>query len=195
MKWLGRAPGVVLVPLCGKTLDLCWLAAQPGVTQVVGVELVRQAVDAFAVEHPELALKPLRRKEERRGFNSALGNGRLSLLCGDVFALPPSPAFDRIFDRASLIALEPSLRAAYVRTLTAALKPGGQVLLQTLVRREAPASATSTPGPPFSVSEADVAALYGDAYMIKKLGVNSLASTRQGVGGYKETFWLLTKKA
>jgi thiopurine S-methyltransferase len=35
----------VLVPLCGKTVDLAWLAAQGA--EVVGVELVASAVEAF----------------------------------------------------------------------------------------------------------------------------------------------------
>ena len=39
------AGGSVLVPLCGKTLDMLWLAQQGH--EVVGLEMVQQAVDAF----------------------------------------------------------------------------------------------------------------------------------------------------
>ena len=35
----------VLVPLCGKTLDLAWLASQPGVREVYGTEGVNQALE------------------------------------------------------------------------------------------------------------------------------------------------------
>ncbi len=45
------------VPMPGKTHDLAWLTKQPGVTEVVGVEFVKQALDEFAVEHKELPLK------------------------------------------------------------------------------------------------------------------------------------------
>lgn len=39
----------VLVPLCGKSLDLAWLAGQG--YRVLGVELSRQAVEGFFREH------------------------------------------------------------------------------------------------------------------------------------------------
>jgi thiopurine S-methyltransferase len=39
----------VLVPLCGKSLDLAWLAGQG--YRVLGVELSRQAVEDFFREH------------------------------------------------------------------------------------------------------------------------------------------------
>ena len=45
------------IVLSGKTHDLAWLAKQPGVAEVVGVEFVRQALDEFAAEHKELPLK------------------------------------------------------------------------------------------------------------------------------------------
>ena len=38
----------VLVPLCGKTLDLRWLVAQE--LQVLGVELSRKAIEDFFAE-------------------------------------------------------------------------------------------------------------------------------------------------
>ena len=50
---LGGAESV-LVPLCGKSLDLIWLRAQGH--QVLGVELARSALEAFGEEH-ELALQ------------------------------------------------------------------------------------------------------------------------------------------
>lgn len=47
---LGLVPGSrVLVPLCGKSLDLAWLAGQGH--RVLGVELSRRAVEAFFREH------------------------------------------------------------------------------------------------------------------------------------------------
>jgi hypothetical protein len=34
----------VLVPLCGKTVDMAWLAQRPGVSVVIGTEAVEQAM-------------------------------------------------------------------------------------------------------------------------------------------------------
>ena len=43
--WLAGGPKVVLVPLCGKSVDLPWLAAQGH--SVIGVELIETAVEAL----------------------------------------------------------------------------------------------------------------------------------------------------
>ena len=48
-KLLKPAPKNVFVPLCGKTLDLPWLANRT--KKVVGVELVSQAVEEFYAEN------------------------------------------------------------------------------------------------------------------------------------------------
>ena len=101
-----------------------------------------------------------RRAKAQGAYKFVLAGPRLTLCCGDIFALPSAPAFDRIWDRASLVALDPTQRGKYVATLTAALKPGGVVLLQVL-HRQAGSPLALQGGPPFSVSEADVKALYG----------------------------------
>ena len=69
----------VLVPLCGKSLDLLWLrqAGHP----VIGVELARSALEAFDAEH-QLALE----WTQEGDFAVARGAG-FELLCGDYFAL------------------------------------------------------------------------------------------------------------
>ena len=124
---------------------------------------------------------------------------KLTLCCGDIFALPSAPAFDRIWDRASLVALDPAQRAKYVATLTAALKPGGTVLLQVL-HREAGAAAVLAGGPPFSVSPADVQALYGKAFDIKKLESTDAMSSNprfkaSGLTKVSQVTYLLVKKS
>ncbi|MFO1505908.1 MAG: hypothetical protein U1F23_02325 [Lysobacterales bacterium] len=48
---LGVAPGArVLVPLCGKTLDMLWLAEQG--LHVLGVDLAPLAIESFLHERP-----------------------------------------------------------------------------------------------------------------------------------------------
>ena len=89
-----------------------------------------------------------------------LAGGALTLLCGDIFALPGDGSFDRVWDRASLVALDPAQRQLYAARITAAMAPRGVMLLQVL-HREKGAPLALQGGPPFSVTEADVKALYG----------------------------------
>ena len=163
----GDSPLAVLVPLCGKTHDLAWLAKQRGVSAVVGVEFVKQAVDEFVAEHPECKLRaggPF----GKYAYTVVDAQNRLSLWCGDIFDLPQDGRFTRVWDRASLVALAPALRGAYVTAITGSLAPGGAILLQTLERAKGPAEVRQA-GPPYSVSDGDVRALYGAAYDIKVL--------------------------
>ena len=46
---LNQNPDRVFVPLCGKTLDLCWLTTKT--KKVIGVELVSKAVYDFFAEN------------------------------------------------------------------------------------------------------------------------------------------------
>lgn len=139
----------VLVPLCGKSLDLLWLrqAGHP----VIGVELARSALEAFDAEH-QLALEWTHEGD----FAVARGAG-FELLCGDYFALQAEQlaAVSAVYDRAALIALPPSMRERYVAQLRSLLPDGWQMLLVTLDYPQ-----EQRPGPPFSVPDAEVRALY-----------------------------------
>lgn len=140
----------VFVPLCGKSLDLAWLAAQGH--RVLGVELSQRAVEQFFAEHalqPEIETSPLGRHYRA---------GAIEIVCGDAFALDPAALADcsAVFDRAALIALPPVLRQRYVGELHARLPPGCRGLLITLEYPQA-----EREGPPFSVPEDEVLALYG----------------------------------
>ena len=139
----------VFVPLAGKSLDLLWLRAQGH--RVLGVELSRLAVEQFFAEH---GLIPTTR-ESRYGINH-IADG-IELICGDAFALDAEALADceAVFDRAALIALPPALRQRYVGELYAALPRGCRGLLVTLEYPQAEKA-----GPPFSVDEPEVRALY-----------------------------------
>ncbi len=185
-------------PRAGKTHDLEWLASQPGATEVVGVEFVQAAVEAFAAEHPALAVKKAAAVGPYKSVQRS-ANGKLTLLCGDVFKLPATPQFSRVWDRAALVALDPPTRKAYVARIAAALAPRGLVLLQVLDRAEGPPAARAM-GPPFSVPEAEVQALYGGAFDIKKLeSCDAMASNPRfkaaGLTKVLQVTYLLTKKA
>lgn len=68
--------------------------------------------------------------------------------------------FDRIYDRASLIAIEPSRRRDYVTLLGSMLNPGGSILLITIEKRKVIKEGAKSSGPPFSVDEVQVRDLY-----------------------------------
>ncbi|WP_313646613.1 thiopurine S-methyltransferase [Pseudomonas sp.] len=135
----------VLVPLCGKSLDLAWLAGQGH--NVLGVELSRQAVADFFTEHG------LEAKVRQQGAFEIWRTAGLEIWCGDFFALQPQDTSDCVglYDRAALIALPPPMRSAYLRQLCAVLPEQCQGIVVTL---EYPQS--RLPGPPFSVNEQEV---------------------------------------
>lgn len=141
---LGQARRV-LVPLCGKAVDLAWLAAQGH--QVVGVELVEDAVRAFFAEQ---ALTP--QVHQRDGFVVHTA-GAVTVLAGDFFATSPALVgpVDALYDRAALIALPKPLRQRYVAQLGRLLPAGSPGLLITVEYDQ-----TKMEGPPFSVTQGEL---------------------------------------
>jgi thiopurine S-methyltransferase len=140
----------VLVPLCGKTVDLEWLVVQG--FDVVGIELSELAAQAFFTER---GFVPERRE---RGRFVELSHGNVSILVGDFFAARGEELgfFDGVYDRAAMIALPEDLRSRYAAHLQTLLTPKAKLLLLTL-HFDAPG------GPPFSVSPEEVSAAYAVA--------------------------------
>ena len=77
--------GQVFVPLCGKAVDMAWLAARGW--QVLGVELSPVAVRDFFAEQGIAA------SESIDGPFHARAGGGVRLLCGDFFAYPATFVF------------------------------------------------------------------------------------------------------
>ncbi|WP_459616595.1 thiopurine S-methyltransferase [Bordetella sp. 2513F-2] len=139
----------VLVPLCGKSLDMMWLAGQGH--PVLGVELSELAVTQF---YEEQGLAPTRR-ESAMGVHYAAGN--IEILCGDIHDLDDATlaSCTAAYDRAALVALPESMRPGYAAGVYGRLPAGYRGLLITL---DYPQSEMD--GPPFSVDDAEVQALY-----------------------------------
>ncbi len=143
------APGSrVLVPLCGKSLDMHWLAAQG--YRVLGVEISPLAVEQFFAE---AGLQPERRTSP---LGEHYGAGPIEIIRGDAFTLDDDTlaGIAGIYDRAALIALPPELRQRYRDTVYARLPAGGRALVITL---EYPQMEKA--GPPFSVEQAEMESL------------------------------------
>jgi thiopurine S-methyltransferase len=148
----------VFVPLCGKTRDMLWLRAQGH--PVLGVEISPIAVESFFVEH---GLEPERRDQGR--FQRWEVDG-LVVLQGDFFELTAADldGVVAVYDRASLVALPPELRRRYAGRLAALLGSGTRVLLVTMEYPQA-----EMEGPPFSVEEAELYALYAKHFELRTL--------------------------
>lgn len=135
----------VLVPLCGKTLDMLWLAGQGH--RVLGVELAERAVEDFFAE------QGLEYEVSQHGNLRRYRAGAIEILQGDFFAVSAADVADcrALYDRAALIALPPGMRDDYVAHLVRILPSPCDGLLVTLDYEQA-----RLDGPPFSVPEAEV---------------------------------------
>ncbi len=131
----------VLVPLCGKSVDLTWLENQG--CEVLGIEFIEQAAREYFSERgcePTVERQPA----------LSLSAGGVTIVVGDFFSVgPKQPGLvDVIYDRAALVAIEPERREEYVATLARWLRPSGKLLLVSF-------SHDMGSGPPFSVPETE----------------------------------------
>ena len=147
----------VFVPLCGKSRDMLWLSARHS---VLGVELSPIAVQAF---FREAGLEPGCREE---GAFLSCETERLRVLCGDFFQLVPEQLEDvrAVYDRASLIALPEDMRRRFSSRLTELLPVDVAMLLLTLEYPQ-----TEMPGPPFSVTQAEIRELFEPGWSVEWL--------------------------
>jgi thiopurine S-methyltransferase len=149
----------VLVPLCGKSLDLLWLRQRAH--KVFGVELSDIALQAFFAENGVAA--------RRRGFPHFDIYEAESLECfrGDLFELTPEwlGTVVAVYDRASLASWAPEQRSRYVEHLWTLTGTDTQTLLVTLEYPQA-----EMKGPPFSVDSEEVHRLYSRHHSIHELG-------------------------
>lgn len=116
----------IFVPLCGKSLDIIWLAEQG--YKVIGVELSPVAVKAFFKENH---LQPV--KQKLANFN-LWTHGNISIYCGDYFALSKVilGQIDTVYDRAALTALPEDIRSLYVKHLHAIVSETTNIFLLTI---------------------------------------------------------------
>jgi thiopurine S-methyltransferase len=148
----------IFVPMCGKGVDMLWLADKG--YRVLGVEISPIAVQAFFEENE------LPAQQSAAGAFTRWKYGPIEILCGDFFALTPTDLSDvrAVYDRAALIALPEDLRSAYARHLESTLPGKLKHLLVTLDYPQAQMS-----GPPFSVDAAEVRRLFPEPCVIERL--------------------------
>lgn len=186
--WSETAPkrdDKVLVPLCGKSEDLVWLANQHDSVQ--GVELSQIAVRSFFAEHfytPRVTR--LNAQHELYQFDE------LAIFTGDFFTAPVE-SVDLIYDRAALVALPKEMRSDYAQRLLQLLKPGGRVLLVSMDYVQ-----TELPGPPFSVPESEIRMLFAHCevrrvYQDTTIDPHLNKRTTAGLSRFAEEVWVIEK--
>ena len=183
---LFQNPDRVFVPLCGKTLDLCWLTKKT--KKVIGIELVKKAVQDFFAENNIDNL--VQQEETFQKFTSK----SIDIYLGDFFELKPenTPPFKAIYDRASIIALEELDRRKYVNHLIPFLDPVGRILLITLEYNQ-----NQMKGPPYSVPREEIESLFSPWASLKLLETCDVLDDRfrkKGLTQLLEHVFLIEKK-
>lgn len=156
-------PGTILVPLCGKTVDMIHLANLGH--SVIGVELSRIACKDFFEENKISFTESS--DQEFSIFNSE----KITIWCGDFFKLPPEvwDSITGIYDRAALVALPEELRKKYANEICRKTRKPMIMLLITFEYSQEKLS-----GPPFSVSSEEVHELYQN-FKIEKIHSHEVA--------------------
>lgn len=178
----------IFLPLCGKAVDLVWLAEQGHLT--IGVELSPIAIEDFFREQGLAATRsgdgPFIRHQ----------SGKISLLEGDFFDLTTQQLGEikLLFDRAALVALPAEMRQCYVQHLATLLRPNTTILLVTTDYPQA-----EKQPPPFAVSDEEVYTLYGNDFEVEQLHSEDLSSgqdplTERGVSSLTENIYRITRK-
>lgn len=169
----------VLIPLCGKTLDISWLLSQG--YKVAGIELseiaIQQLFDEMGLQ-PEITV--LENIKRYRAEN-------VDILVGDFFDVTQEAIghIDAIFDRGSLVALPEDMRSQYAKHLQGITDNVPQLLVcfeydQALME-----------GPPFSITPEELNRYYESNYNLQLIE-SSDTSSRLGVGFQcVEKVWLV----
>ena len=179
----------VFVPLCGKSLDLLWLAER-GHT-VTGVELSAEALQAFCAEN---GIPARRRTLDAFDVYEA---ARLKLFCGDYYALTAAllGPIAAIYDRASFISWTPAMREAYVAHMRTLSQPGTQTLLTIMEYAQAEMA-----GPPFAVEDQVIEHMYGCDHSITRLSREDILANEprlraRGLTQLHEVCYRLTRQS
>jgi len=180
---------LVFVPLSGKSVDMLWLADEGH--KIIGVELSSIAVADFFTENDIDVTIDKSINDLELWYSTDI-----SLYAGDFFNLTAEQlsSIDAIYDRASLIALPKEMRPDYADHLTKITPKNTPVLLITMEYHDSEMN-----GPPFSVNEKELYALFEKGFSISKIKeIDALQSSpnlkKRGLTKMVEKCWLLKKR-
>ncbi len=206
----------IFVPLCGKAIDMAYLATSLSSSshkiQVLGLEGIRIALEQFIEEQPNLNIaKEAIPATEQVPFERFIGEN-VSLWKGDYFDLSKFETsigtFDAVYDRASIVAIEPEMRQPYVQILDNLLQTGGKILMVALERVASPENPEAAKkGPPHSIPEATIRNLFSSletesySYAVEVLQVTDQLEVNpqdreryKGLDQLLETVYLIRKE-
>lgn len=168
----------IFVPLCGKTLDIHWLLEHG--YSVVACELSETAVKELFTE---LNISP---RVEKTGDHLRYSAENIEVFIGDFFMLQREQlgTVDAVYDRAALVALPEEMRARYAKHLAEITTRAPQLLISFDYEQ------SRMPGPPFSVSQAEIRRLYA-SYELRLLADTNLRGGLRGRIPSREQVWLL----
>ena len=181
----------VLVPLCGKSVDMVWLAHAG--YDVVGIELVESAVQAFFIEQnitPTITeFTSAADGSTLKRYQGQLAGQTITLWVADIFALSPTAIGDiaAVYDRAALIALPADVRPDYSKQIYKLSNNAPQLLI-TLNYDQ-----SKKDGPPFSISLEQLKQYYDANYEIIELKSQSSTLNSAAELSVTEHVWLLSK--
>ncbi len=161
------AGACVFLPLCGKALDIRWIAEQG--YEVIGIDISQIAIEAFFEENE---LEYERVDSDRFGVYRS---GSISLLQGDFFDLGSDDlgACSLVYDRAALIAMERPDRPRYYDHMLSIMPASSSMLLITLDYDQ-----NEMTGPPFAVPTAEMRQHYAGSFDIRELESSSIIDER-----------------
>ncbi|KAA0012518.1 thiopurine S-methyltransferase [Billgrantia pellis] len=175
-----RAGTKVLVPLCGKSLDMRWLASHDH--PVLGIELAEEAIEQFVAEGGGSVSR------YRQGPFEVCRQGSVELWHGDFFHFHIDQAAEigAFYDRAALIALPPATRQRYAFHLAQLTPPGARGLVVALTR----APGDEAAGPPFHVPAEEVRELFEPNFQLTHLEDDEA----EGESGFRESIWAMVRR-
>ncbi|HAW46217.1 MAG TPA: thiopurine S-methyltransferase [Roseovarius sp.] len=169
----------VFLPLCGKAVDIPWLLSRG--YRVAGVELSEIAVrDLFA----EMGVTP---EITETGSHRRYSADGIDIFAGDIFEITADVLgpVDAVYDRAALVALPEGMRRRYAAHLAGITAVAPQLLV-TFEYDQA-----EMDGPPFSITEEEVARCHGARYAIEVLADAEVPGGLKGIVAAREKAMLL----
>ncbi|XP_061681047.1 probable thiopurine S-methyltransferase isoform X2 [Syngnathoides biaculeatus] len=187
----GRKAVRFFFPLCGKAVDMKWLADMGH--SVVGVEISEKAIQQFFEENnltyieehvPALPGAKIFKNSEKN----------ISLFNCDLYSLSSSIVgqFGAIWDRGSLVAINPRDREKYASLIISLMANDCRYLVSTLMYNP-----EHYKGPPFVVPGEQVSSLFGKRCNVAQLLSENVTEDRHrawGIDYLIEQLFLITPK-
>ncbi|KAM4028207.1 thiopurine S-methyltransferase isoform 2-T3 [Anomaloglossus baeobatrachus] len=187
----GRTKLNIFFPLCGKVVDMKWLADKGH--NVVGVDVCEIALKEFFVEqnipYNEETVDEI---PGAKVFKSV--SGTIALYCCSIYDLSPSVIgkFDGIWDRAAFVAVNRRDRERYTNVLLSLMAKDCRLLLVTVEY-----DPKLHKGPPFYVPESDIETFLGPSCtykLLKKMDAFTDKQKKWGIDFYFENLYLVLPK-